>query len=563
MDKQQPDPARSSPPATGDAMSPPKQDSTGRTAQPVETRESLEGRLEFETLVSDLSARFVNLPSDRIDSEIEDAQRRICQFLGLDLAAIWQRKDNPQPAYVLTHFFSAVPTTAPYGQMVEDQFPWYREQMLLGRAVNISSLNELPAGAEVDRETMLRLGVKSNLCLPLSVGGAPTIGMIGLSSLGKEREWQQALVKRLQLVAQVIANALARKRADEERQRMEVQLKAQLREIEGLKQRLEAENIYLQEEIELLVEQTDIMGKSAAIKNVLVQAGQVAATDSTVLLMGETGTGKELLAKAIHRMSRRKDRTLVTINCASLPATLIESELFGREKGAYTDALTRMAGRFEVADGSTLFLDEIGELPLEVQSKLLRVLEEGEFERLGSTKTLKADVRIIAATNRDLERAVNEGKFRKDLYYRLNVFPIVIPPLRDRSEDIPLLVWTFVNEFEKKIGKRIDRIARDSMESLQRYSWPGNIRELRNVVEHGIIVSTGSTLTLRLPLAVTPAEPNVEDLASVERSHLLKVLEKSNWQIGGKGGAAATLGLKRTTLLALMKRLGIKPPARK
>ena len=214
-------------------------------------------------------------------------------------------------------------------------------------------------------------------------------------------------------------------------------------------------------------------------------------------------------------MSRRKDQTLVTVNCASLPTTLIESELFGREKGAYTDALTRMVGRFELADQSTLFLDEIGELPFEVQSKLLRVLEEGQFERLGPTKTLKADVRIIAATNRDLERAVKEGKFRKDLYYRLNVFPIVIPPLRERSEDIPLLVWTFVSEFEKKMGKRIDRIAKDSMESLQRYSWPGNIRELRNVIEHGMIVSTGSTLTVHLPLAETPAEPRIRKTSQV------------------------------------------------
>jgi len=560
MDNTQLEPSKDSSQAFGDEMSPPEQAPTGRTPQPVETRESLENRLEFETLVSDLSARFVNLLSDRIDSEIEDALRRVCEFLGLDLAAIWQTQDNPQPAFVLTHFFSAVPTTAPYGQMIEDHFPWYRQQMLLGRAVNISSLNELPAGAKVDRETMLRLGVKSNLCLPLSVGGGPTIGVIGLSSLRNEREWQQALVKRLQLVAQVIANALARKRADQERQQMVVQLKDQLREIEGLKQRLEAENVYLQEEIGLLVEQTDIVGKSAAIKNVLVQAGQVAETDSTVLLLGETGTGKELLARAIHKMSRRKDRALVTVNCASLPPTLIESELFGREKGAYTDALTKMVGRFELANESTLFLDEIGELPLEVQSKLLRVLEEGHFERLGSAKTLTADVRIIAATNRNLERAVQEGEFRQDLYYRLHVFPIVIPPLRKRPEDIPLLVWTFVNEFEKRIGKRIDRISRKSLESMQRYSWPGNVRELRNVIEHGMIVSSGNTLAVQLPQVDSSEGARGSDLDSIERAHVLKVLAEAGGRIGGKGGAAEVLGLKRTTLQTLMKRLGIKRP---
>jgi transcriptional regulator with GAF, ATPase, and Fis domain len=345
-----------------------------------------------------------------------------------------------------------------------------------------------------------------------------------------------------------------------ERKQMEAQLRDRLREIEDLKQRVERENVFLQEEIGLLVEHADIVGKSDAIKNVLVQAEQVAGTDSTVLLMGETGTGKELIARTIHRISRRKDRTLVTVNCASLPATLIESELFGREKGAYTDALTRMTGRFELADESTLFLDEIGELPLDVQSKFLRVLEDGSFERLGSTKTLIADVRIIAATNRDLERAVREGKFREDLYYRLRVFPIVIPPLRERPEDIPLLVWTFVRQYEKKIGKRIDRIAKKSMESMQRYNWPGNVRELKNVIEHGMIVSTGNTLAVSLPQDGSTHETKASDLESIERSHVLRVLTESGWRIGGKGGAAETLGLKRTTLQSLLKRLGIRRP---
>jgi transcriptional regulator with GAF, ATPase, and Fis domain len=219
-----------------------------------------------------------------------------------------------------------------------------------------------------------------------------------------------------------------------------------------------------------------------------------------------------------------------------------------------------MTGRFEIANGSTLFLDEIGELPLDVQAKFLRILEDGRFERLGSTKTLTADVRIIAATNRDLERSVKDGKFRQDLYYRLRVFPIVLPPLRERPEDIPLLVWTFVREFEKKIGKRIDRIAKKSMESMQRYDWPGNVRELKNVIEHGMIVSTGNTLAVRLPQDGSPKETKASDLDSIERSHVLKVLTESGWRIGGKGGAAETLGLKRTTLQSLIKRLGIRRP---
>ena len=275
------------------------------------------------------------------------------------------------------------------------------------------------------------------------------------------------------------------------RKGMENQLRDHLQEIEELKQRLERENIYLQEEVKLLIEHKEIVAQSLAMKRVLAQVEQVARTDSTVLIQGETGTGKELMARELHRLSLRKDRPLVTVNCASLPPTLIENELFGRERGAYTGALTKMIGRFELADGSTLFLDEIGEFPVELQSKLLRVLEEGSFERLGSTKTLHVNVRIVAATNRDLEVEVKEGRFRKDLYYRLNVFPIVIPPLREHPEDIPLMVWAFVREFQKKMGKEIETISKKTMEALQSHSWPGNVRELKNVIEHAMILTKG------------------------------------------------------------------------
>jgi transcriptional regulator with GAF, ATPase, and Fis domain len=251
---------------------------------------------------------------------------------------------------------------------------------------------------------------------------------------------------------------------------------------------------------------------------------------------------------------------MVTVNCASLPPTLIESELFGREKGAYTGALTRMVGRFEVADGSTVFLDEIGELPSEIQSKLLRVLEEGRFERLGSTKTVQVNVRIIVATNRDLSRDVEEGKFRKDLFYRLNVFPIAIPPLRERAQDIPLLVWNFIQQFGKKMGKRIDTIPQKSMETLQRYQWPGNVRELRNVIEQALILSSGRTLVVKLPQPEITKAAGYRNLADVERRHILEVLEKTGWRITGRGGASEILGLKRTTLQSKMKKLGIKRP---
>jgi transcriptional regulator with GAF, ATPase, and Fis domain len=343
---------------------------------------------------------------------------------------------------------------------------------------------------------------------------------------------------------------------------MEAQLQQRLRDIEQLKQQLETENIYLREEIELQSLHEEIVGRSPAMKHILAQIEQVAQTDATVLIEGETGTGKELLARAVHRLSARKDRPLVTVNCAALPPTLIESELFGREKGAYTGALTKMTGRFEVADGATLFLDEIGELPLEVQAKLLRVLEQGRFERLGSTRPLQVNVRIIAASNRDLARNVDEGKFRKDLYYRLNVFPIAVPPLRERPEDIPLLVWAFVRQYEKKMGKRIEHIPRKSMEDLQHYTWPGNARELRNVVEHAMIVSSGKTLDLHAPRRASSEIPANLSLQNVERSHILGVLQKSGWRLTGRGGAAEILGLKRTTLQSKMKKLGIRRPAK-
>jgi transcriptional regulator with GAF, ATPase, and Fis domain len=365
-----------------------------------------------------------------------------------------------------------------------------------------------------------------------------------------ERVWPEKLVQRFRLLTEVFGNALKRRQ-------MEVQLRENLCEIENLKQRLENENLILQEEIKLLGEHTEIVGQSLAMKNILSQVEQVTRTDSTVLILGETGTGKELLARAIHNMSARKDRPMITVNCASLPPTLIESELFGREKGAYTGAMTKMVGRFELADGSTLFLDEIGEIPLEVQSKLLRVLEKGRFERLGSTRSLQVNVRIIAATNRDIAQDVAEGKFRRDLYYRLNVFPISIPPLRERPEDIPLLVWAFIKEFENKVGKRIDSIPRKSMEALQQYSWPGNVRELRNVIEHGMILTSGRTLAVSMPHPGSSETPETSNLENIERSHLLNVLKRTNWRIAGTGGAAEALGLKRTTLQSLMKRLGI------
>jgi PAS domain S-box-containing protein len=348
-----------------------------------------------------------------------------------------------------------------------------------------------------------------------------------------------------------------------QRKEMEARLRDQLAEIDRLKLELEQENVYLRHEIQLHQEHGEIVGRSDAMKRVLSQVEQVASTEAVVLLQGETGTGKELLARHLHRLSRRRERPLVIVNCAALPPTLIESELFGREKGAYTGALTRMAGRFEVANRSTLFLDEIGELSPDLQIKLLRVLEEKRLERLGSTRSVEVDVRIIAATNRDLARAVADGRFRADLFYRLNVFPILIPPLRERTQDIPPLVWAFVRQNEKNLGKRFDRIPKRCMDALRHHPWPGNVRELRNIVEHGMITCSGETLHLQPPNP-TPAPcapPAGDKLEEVERRHILSVLERTGWRVDGKNGAAEILGLKRTTLQGRMKKLGIQRPA--
>jgi transcriptional regulator with GAF, ATPase, and Fis domain len=304
-----------------------------------------------------------------------------------------------------------------------------------------------------------------------------------------------------------------------------------------------------------------MIGQSRPIRQVMSLVGQVAQTDSTVLLMGETGTGKELVANSIHDLSSRRGRSLVSVNCAAMPAPLVESELFGREKGAFTGSLSRQVGRFELAEASTIFLDEVGELSPEVQAKLLRVLETRQIERLGNPKPIAVNVRIIAATNRDLEQAVADGNFRRDLYYRLNVFPIRLPPLRERQEDIPLLVWAFVDEFAKTFNKDVQSIDRESIEALQRYPWPGNVRELRNLIERAMIVATGSTLRIQLPPMFTfPSSINGRRLEEVEHDHILGVLEKSGWRVRGVNGAANWLGLKPTTLEARMAKLGICRP---
>ena len=770
-----------------------------------------ESLLELKTLVSDLSSRFINLPPGEVDREIQDALRRVSEPLGIDLAALWQWSGAAPGAITPTHAYYAQEGLLPPEPLRQEFFPWVFQQMRAGRMVALSSLEEMPAEAAVDRENACRLGIKSNLTLPLAVGGEPPVGALAFNTLRAKRRWPDGLVKRLQLVAQVLTNALAprrhelslreseelgratfeqaavgiahvgtdgrwlrvndkfctivgypreellrmtfqdithpedleanlshvgqvlaggietysmekryirkdrspvwvnltvslvrtaageprqfisvvediteRKRVEEELRTSEARLKAgadlaglgfyevdlserimftddrfhdlcgvpperedgvaplefwmehlhpddrqrvlderqrlhdgtleqpsteyrflhpargerwihhlariatrdatgrtvktygvlrditerrqreealrqSYAEIGRLKDRLQAESDYLKAEIKVVHAHGEVTGQSPAIQKVLRLVEQVAPTNSSVLVRGETGSGKELVAQAIHRLSPRRSHLMVRVNCAALPSGLVESELFGREKGAFTGALTRQIGRFEVADGSTLFLDEIGELSVEVQAKLLRVLETGEFERLGSPTTIKVDVRLIAATHRDLLEDITKGRFREDLFYRLNVFPIRVPSLRERAEDIPLLVWTFLEEFSSRMGKTITQVPRKTMEALQRHPWPGNVRELKNVIEHGAILTNGDTLRVPMVDAAAAVAPS-RTLADCERETILRALETTGGRIKGPRGAASMLGLHASTLYHRMKKLGIRPP---
>jgi transcriptional regulator with GAF, ATPase, and Fis domain len=332
-----------------------------------------------------------------------------------------------------------------------------------------------------------------------------------------------------------------------------------LDEVERLKSRLEDEKIYLQKEIKLNHNFEEIISHSKTLKDVLIKVEQVATTDSTVLILGETGTGKELIARAIHHISARTDRPIVKVNCAALPPSLIESELFGHEKGAFTGAHSRQIGHFELADRSTIFLDEIGELPLELQPKLLRVLENSEFQRLGNPQYIKVNVRVLAASNRDLEQEVAEGRFRSDLYYRLNVYPITCPPLRDHKEDIPLLVNHFVKKYGAKTGKQIETIPQQVMERLQEYHWPGNVRELENIIERAMVISRGNQLEIaEFSKTSSSARLSMTTLKEYEKDYIISVLESTGWRVSGEKGAAKILGLKPTTLYSRMKKLGIK-----
>ena len=639
-------------------------------------------QLQFEILVSDISARFLRMLPQDVDAELEGALRKILEFFDANMCALWL-VDPEAKAAVLSRFQTSdfvpvMPEKFNYGPIA----PWLTTKASRGEVILVNSLDELPEEAALDRRSNESLGVRAFLILPVQIEGTVRYAL----QLVYSREgpaWLAEYVPRLRVFSELIVSALERSRGvlalqqaearlslaaglagaglwdldmetnlhwatararelygvgpeepitlerffalvhpDDvpglkralssaleggkaiqteyrivlpggevrwiavqgarspasfaggshllgvsiditERKKLEETAKRSLEEIKRLNELLQDETRYLRHEISLTLSHEEIVGKSDGIKAVLQKVEQVASTGSTVLITGETGTGKELVARAIHKMSGRREGLMVKVDCASLPSTLIESELFGRERGAYTGAMTKQIGRFQLAHKGTIFLDEIGELGRETQAKLLRVLQEGCFEVLGSPKTVNVDVRVIAATNRDLEKEVREGRFREDLYYRLKVFPVEVPPLRDRSEDIPMLVWSFVERFSREMRKEIKRIPKETMDAMIRYHWPGNVRELKNLIEQAFIISTGDVLVVRLPETRRSEAMPDKSLEEYERQHILGVLKQTHWQIKGRRGAAALLGLNPSSLYSKMKKLGIPPKSRR
>jgi len=526
---------------------------------------------QLEQLLVELSTRFTGLPVQQIDAEIERGLRLLAEFLGTDRSTI---SEFAPGGGAFMHLGSwARPGLPQYAtQDPEIEAPWYYAAVLRGETLRLERLpDDLPEDAARDRETVCRIGLKSNLTIPIVVGGQH-VCVLATGTVHAFRGWPDHVVERVRLAGQILASGFYRKRVETQLlatvatlEQARDELGMRLEEIRQLKDRLEAENVYLRTEFAREAGFDAIIGQGPAILNVLAKVAQVAPTDSSVLLLGETGTGKELLAHAIHDKSPRRSAALVTVNCAALPPSLIESELFGHEKGAFTGATGPKTGRFEVAHGGTLFLDEIGELSADLQVKLLRVLQQGEFERVGSSRTRKVDVRIVAATNRDLRRAMADGLFRKDLYFRLSVFPIQVPPLRERREDIPLLVWGYINHRQPALRRHIERVPKRVMEALMAYAWPGNVRELENVVERALILSNGSTLRIDETLGATidddVTQHDAERMDDVERMHIRRVLEGCGWQVAGKDHAAEKLGLHPNTLRSRMQKLGIRRPS--
>lgn len=509
----------------------------------------------IERLVGRLSTALLHLNPKQFDVVIEDALRQIAEALGVDLGMLAQFADGPTAITSLTCWRRPEAPDVPMRALREA--PWLLAAATGARPLGLERFpDDLPAESGRYRAMPHDCSIKSILIVPVTVAGRYTCAL-SVATLRDYRHWPPAIVETTQLVAEMLGGAVHRRQQEQALERAAA-------DVTRLNAQLDSEHVYFQEEIATLHEFDEIIGDSPALRSALARVQDVAATDSTVLLLGETGTGKELFARALHERSDRRQRPLVRVNCAVLPASLIESELFGHERGAFTGAVSTRQGRFELADRGTIFLDEIGDLPMELQAKLLRVLQEREFERLGSSHTRKVNVRVIAATHRELETAVDEGRFRADLYYRLSVFPIRLPSLRERREDIPRLAWFFIHRRQRSLHRQIKKVPDAVMAALKNYAWPGNVRELENVIERGMIRSNSETLLLDESLGTGARRENGAQttLEVVERRHIEDVLERCGWRINGPHNAAEQLAIHPNTLRFRMKKLGIVRPAR-
>ena len=526
---------------------------------------------QFEHLLSEVSATYINLPARELEKVLKEDFARLNKALGVDVSILYVTSDDSETfraAKALIWFLDEThESNRPMRQWLQqnpsinsDHFKYLFRKWNRGEATPWQLNQEIPGEAKGERQVSIDRNIKSALGVPIRFAGSVK-GVINIATTRANKDLPEELIPRLRLFGEVFFNALMRKESEEK-------LQDALTEIKKLKQRVEADYFYLREEVDLDLKRdfSGVVGKSDALKKILIKVKQVAPTHASVLLLGETGTGKGLIARAIHNASELRNRPFMQVNCAALVPGLVESELFGHEKGAFTGASTRRQGSFEAARGTTLFLDEIGELPLEQQPKLLRVLEEGEFNRVGSSKTIHTDARVIAATSRDLEKEVVEGKFRQDLWYRLNIFPIFIPPLRSRMEDIPLFVAYFVEKYGKWAGKKFETIPVESIRALQNYHWPGNIRELRNTIERAVITSSAGNLHIEAPATGIDFTQDIEPLqhaaGKAKREQVMRALVKSNWVIEGPKGAARLLGMSGSNLRYYLRKYNIKRPAK-
>ncbi len=508
----------------------------------------------LQQLAGGTSSTFIRLRADQVSHVVEHTLRQLVDLLDVDCASVSVCRSGG-------NVFAVVHASERPGLSRSDvdhlhAVPWCVRQLLQGQPVVLANVPEdLPLDA---RGVLIELDgvvVKSHVAVPVAIAGGMTYALAASSSKGPGN-LNGDIVLALRAIVESMASAIVR--AEHESSLHELRS-----EVDRLSGGMKSENKYLREKIDHLQGFHEIIGESPALRESLARVMEVAPTDATVLLMGDTGTGKELFARALHERSPRRLRTLVSVNCGALPPTLIESELFGHERGAFTGAVASRQGRFELADRGTLFLDEIGDLPLELQAKLLRVIQEGEFERLGSSQTRKVDMRLIAATHRDLEAMAAADRFRTDLLYRLNVFPIRVPTLRERRDDIPRLVWYIIHRRQRALRRAITKVPMSVMDMLQAYDWPGNVRELENVIERAMIRSSGDTLVLHEGLSKPTSQVPLESgstLDVIERRHIQDVLRTCNWRINGDGNAAAKLGLHPNTLRFRMKKLAIERP---